>query len=441
MIRGTETVRKSVNSRAARIIAASLALLMLCALFTHLAVPASALDAPAVSNCEGAYLYNFENDEVLFEKDINKKLYPTSSVKIMTGIVAIEALGGDLDRTVTVTKTMMSAVSGNNVGYAAGDSATVRDLLYALLLNGANDAAYILAQTVSATTAEFVAKMNARASEIGALATNFTNPTGMHDDSMLTTVADMVKIAKFAYTLPLFMDITSTVSYKLSDGSEIWNRNCMITKYYEAGYYYSGARGLNAGSTPQGGHCVITTASNGELSYLAVVMGAEKVDTKLYSYIDAALMLDWAFKNYAYIDVLPADKIIKEMPVTLSSAVDYITIVPEEALRAYLPLDTDVDSELTLSYYTYSEELCAPVLKGDVVGVVTVSQGNAIVGSCQLIATGDVPRSDFLYALSKIEEFAKSRFFICTAVSAVVLSVVYVIVSAMIRGKRGARPF
>ena len=166
-----------------------------------LSVPSAALEDPTVSNAKGIYLYNLENNKAVFTQNAEEQVYPTSTVKIMTGILAIENLSERLDENITVTSSMLSAVSGNNIGLAAGEIVTIDSMIRALLVNGANDAAYVLAHTVSGSTEEFVTLMNTKAKELGAHHTHYTNPTGMHDENMYTTAEDTAQIAKYAYGL------------------------------------------------------------------------------------------------------------------------------------------------------------------------------------------------------------------------------------------------
>ena len=227
-----------------------------------LSVPSAALEDPTVSNAKGIYLYNLENNKAVFTQNAEEQVYPTSTVKIMTGILAIENLSERLDENITVTSSMLSAVSGNNIGLAAGEIVTIDSMIRALLVNGANDAAYVLAHTVSGSTEEFVTLMNTKAKELGAHHTHYTNPTGMHDENMYTTAEDTAQIAKYAYGLDLFMEATSSVRYSMpatntSAARTLHNRNCLLSVYYDKNYYNDQARGMNAGSTPQGGHCVV----------------------------------------------------------------------------------------------------------------------------------------------------------------------------------------
>ncbi len=399
--------------------------------------------APVISNCIGAYLYNFENDQVLLEKRTDERIYPTSTVKIMTGIVAIEALGDDLDREITVTREMLKQVAGNNIGLVEGEIVTVEQLLHGCLVNSANDAAIVLACAAYGSVEAFVAKMNEKAAWLGAYDTYYANPTGMHNDAMVTTVADTATIAKHAYSLPLFMEIVSTPKYVMeatnrSDYRNIYNRNCLISKYYNVSYYYKRAIGMNAGSTTQGGYAICAVAEEPAtgLTYLAIVMGAESVDGNLYNYVNAIRLFEWAFSSYTYLEVLPADRIICELPVELSSTLDYVTLVPKNAITVYLPTETVVETDIRYSYNTYTDTLAAPVETGQEAGTITVLLGDQILGSCPLVTTSSVARSEFLYFLARVRAFTGSRFFKATVVSAIVLTIGYVLLVAYLKERR-----
>lgn len=405
------------------------------------ALPVSAADEPQFANAKSAYVYNLDNKKAVYAYQDDEPVYPTSTVKMMTGILALEALSDRLDETVTVTAEMLSEVTGNNIGLKAGEQLTVRDLIGATLVNGANDAAYVLAYTVSGSASAFVQRMNARAAELGAHNTKYTNPTGIHNENMVTTARDTCTIALYAYNMDGFMDFASALSWtvkatNLKPVRTLYNRNCLLSLYYEKDYYYKKARGMNAGSTFEGGYCVVTTATDGDLTYLAVVMDADSVDGTIYSYTNAKNLLEWAFESFVYLDVLSPDQTVCEMPVTLATGIDYVTLVSKDTLSVFLPSDTDISKEISLSWTTETEELQAPIQKGQTVGRVTAMYNDEPIGTADLIATADISRSDVLYGLYKIGQFTKSRFFIAALVSAVVLSIAYVLGTAYLRQRR-----
>ena len=395
------------------------------------------MPGPEVERLEGAFLYNFENDQVLFEYDPEERVYPASTVKLMTAIVAFETFEGKLASKITVTSAMLNEVSGNKIGFYEGEIVTVEQMLNCMLINSANDAAIILAHACAGSTEEFVNLMNDKAVELGAYNTYYTNPTGMHNSAMVTTARDTGTIAKYAYHIPGFIEITSTPKYVMEatnrcDFRNIYNRNCMISKYY------SGAVGMNAGATQQGGYALCAVAEDAEdnLTYLAVVLGADGEDETYYNYINAERMLDWAFASYGYETVLSTSQMICEIDVNLSSTLDYVTLVPEREISVYLPASVNLERDIRYSYNTYEDAMDAPVEAGQEAGTITVIYGDEILGSCALITTSSITRSEFLYFLDRVGEFTGSRFFRATVVSAVVLSIAYVFIKASIRERR-----
>lgn len=398
--------------------------------------PVEPIGEPKVTNAKSAYLYNIENNKVIYSLAPDIPVYPASTVKIMTAIVALEALSGRMNETVTVTAEMLADVSGNNIGLDVGEIVSIEDMFGAMIVNGANDAAYVLAVTAAGSTAEFVRKMNAKATEIGANQTRYVNPTGLHDENMVTTARDTCTIAAYAYNIPQFMDISSLLKYnidKTNMNSErtVYNRNCLLSLYYEQEYYYDKARGLNAGSTYEGGYCVVTSARSGDLTYIAVVLDAESIDGTIYSFVNARNMLDWAFESYNYVDVLSPEQTVCEVPVSLALGIDHVTLVSGDTLSVYLPADADLETEITLSWTTDTEELQAPVKKNDKVGRVTAMYKGDPIGTADLIATADIERSDWLFSLYKIREFVGSTFFVAVLVSAVIFTVIYILGKAV----------
>ena len=392
---------------------------------------------PIIENCTGAYLYNFENDEVLYATGEKERIYPTATAKIMTGIIAIEKLGNNLSYSVTITEEMLKESGGIKMGLTVGEIVTVEQLLYAALVNNANDAVIALAYTVAGSVEDFVTLMNERASQLGAYDTHYTNPMGLHSDSMVTTIADTALIARHAYSIPLFMEIVSTPKYVMeatnqSDYRNLYNRNSLISKFYNSGYFYKRAIGMNAGSTSQGGYCICAVAEDpaSGLSYLAIVMGGKEIEGEIYSYANAIRLFDWAFESFTYIEVLRQDKIVCELPVNLSSALDYVTLVPETGITVYLPTSTIVSEDIRYSYNTYEDSLNAPISAGQPAGTITVLMGERIQGSCNLITTSSVTRSEFLYFLARMREFSKGRFFKATLISIVIFSIAYVFIKA-----------
>ena len=390
-----------------------------------------------------ALIADTTNLKFLYAKSVHEQMYPASLTKLMTALVAFDAFGDNLGTPITVTAAMLAEVTGNSIDFYEGEIVTAEQMLNCMLVNSANDAAIILAHAAAGSTAAFVERMNEKAAELGLVSSVYTNVTGMHDPKMTTTAADVADVAKACYAVPGLVDMTSQQKYtmpatNLSEERVIFNRNAMISKYYSTGYIYDAVVGLNAGATAQGGYNLAAVAKDEEsgLTYLAVVLGAEEYEGFFYSYVNGRRMFDWAFDAYGYRAVLLPSQVICELPVRLSSTVDFVTLVPKEALYVYLPTATNLDEAVKYSYNTTADALNAPIEAGAEAGSVTVLCDGEIIGAVPLVTTASVTRSEFLYFLERVTEFTHSRFFKGTIAAIIVLSILYVFIKAALREKR-----
>jgi len=290
--------------------------------------------------------------------------------------------------------------------------------------------------------ADFVRKMNEKALELGAVNTTYTNPYGIHNANMKTTLDDTLLIALYAYRIREFTEISSLAKYEmpktnLTAARNLHNRNYLIARNRETKYYYEGVIGMNAGSTSEAGYCLVTAIKEKGLSFLCIVMGAGESDSgDIYSYRYAKTLLQWAADAYAYIPLIDKSKIICELPVSLSNDTDHVTLRPANGIEKYLPADIDVASEIDVSYTLFTDSLEAPVEAGQVAGELLLTYRGEEVGRIDLVTTGEVDRTEFLYVLKKIEGVVTSRPFIAAAVSFLVLIVAYLLLVSRQRAQR-----
>ncbi len=416
-------------------------LAFLCIIFSAAVMALPSFAVPEIPDMDGAkavYFYNVEQKTVMAEKNAELQIYPASTAKLMTGLVALDVLSERLEETVTVTDEMLKGVSGNNIGLKSGERVTILDMLYGTLCGGANDAASVLAYTAAGNIESFVSLMNKKATELGAIDTHYTNVSGMHNPEMVTTAYDTFLIAKAASEDPLFIEITSESKYEmpktnLSAERNVYNKNFLISRYSETKYFNKYARGLNSGSTSQGGYCLATCTENEGQTYICVVMGAGEIDGNVLSYTVANSLIDWAYSSYGYVEVLSSDRLVCEVSVDLSEDVDYVTLRPANELTVFLPLDVDLESELVYSHKVTFPTLEAPVEEGQVAGFITVELDGKVLGTVDLVAMNKVERSEFLYGLKRIRDFTTSRPFIIAAVTFGVLLAVYIFGTAIYR--------
>lgn len=414
---------------------------VLISIFSLIYIPASAIDPTGVDldGAQAMYLYNIENDKVLYEKNIYEKIQPVSTVKIMAGLIAVENLGDKLDDVIVVTEAMIKDVAGQHYNIMAGHTLSVRDLLYLAFCGGCHKSINILAHVISGNPANFIAVMNSKAKALGMDDTFYTNATGMHSDTMYTTVSDITKLCIAASKNPLLMQITTTDAHtteRLGDRNFTFeNRNYLVGTGYTPLYYNPICHGLSAGSTTDSGYCVATVADNGDLSYLCIVMGAGIDDNgRIQSYDIANDLIDWAYTSWGYVEVISAGVTICEMPVTMSMDIDSVLIVPSKSFSAYLPTSTMLGTDITYSHSLNAEELQAPVSEGAFVGTITAYKDGQEIATVDLVTKTSVAQSEVLYTLTKIKEISQSRVFIASVVFAVCFLILYILIKALIRG-------
>lgn len=419
-------------------------LLAVFALIVPLCLTANASESfemPDLSHSKNVYLYNITADTLMFSKGADEIIYPGPTVKLMTAAVAIDCLGGNLNRIITIREDVIDEVRGNNINLRPDEKVTVLQLLNALIVGNSNDAAIVLAVEAAGSVGAFVIKMNELAQKLGASNTFYTNPTGMHDDDMVTTISDTAKIAMYLNRYDIFTEIAQKEFYILektnkSRERKIFNRNYFINTQTEYIYYSPYVKGMNAGATEEAGYCVVASSEYRNSEYLCIVMGSESDDNYIYSFRDAGLMLTWAYRSYAYRTVLKSSDIICSVPVRLSSQTDTIAIMPSVGIELYLPNEAVVGKDVTISWLLDIDELTAPIEENTVVGKVTLLYENKVVGQTDLVTKTAVARSDYLYIMSLAERFFKSPAFIVIAVLIVISTIGYIAFSVVTNTRR-----
>ena len=253
----------------------------------------SSVEKPAVSS-EAAVLYDASTGQVLFEKNGHKPMYPASTTKIMTALLAAEKL--PLSSTFTFSKSAAEGLESGytNVSMVTGDTMTAEDALYALMLKSACEVANGLAEAVSGDQASFAALMNSRAKELGCTDTSFKNASGLNDSTHLTSAYDMALITKAAFENETVRKVCSTLKWKLPASKKrgeltVSNSNKML--YKENSQYFEGIIGGKTGYTSKAGNTLCEVASVNGHTVVTVVM---KSNGKQYA--DTLALLNYAKK-------------------------------------------------------------------------------------------------------------------------------------------------
>ncbi|MBP3917574.1 MAG: D-alanyl-D-alanine carboxypeptidase [Clostridia bacterium] len=424
---------------------------LLCLLLTVLSVLplipcVHAVDDPENLTSQACLIYNLETDSILWGREIDTSVFPTSTVKIILGMLALEYYADNLDTVLTVPMEAISGAGGNVIGLVAGEEISVRHLLYAVLMSGANDAACVLAYTIAGNVTAFVNQMNAKAQQLGCRDTVYTNCTGVHDDNMRTTARDTLRIALYAYTNSNFMAMSSETRHIIPETNKrpertIVNRNFIVSTQYYTKYYNSLAKGMNAGNTKEGGYCLVTSIRKQGCTYIVVCMNSyyNEEENFIYTYSDCETLVDWAYNNYDFVSVVDNTTMICEIPVELSLDVDYVTLLPEKPIEMFLPKDIDIDTAITLNHILLSDTIEAPVAEGEIAGMLTVKYDGELVAAVNLVTKGSITRSEFLNFLTIVRRVVTSRTFaICVGIS-LLIALLYVLFTAVYREKARKR--
>ena len=272
------------------------------ALTVALALPGGAVYALPIQTAnaqESIYLINAVTGEVLLDQNSDQQRCVASLTKMMTALLLLES-GKDLDETITVPASLteefqnIRSQNGSTLLLAAGEQLRRIDLLYALLVCSANDAASVIAWDVAGSIPAFVQQMNARAAQLGCTNTRFSCPHGLYDDGNVSTAQDMGKIAIACAQYELYRQIADTLQYEipatnLHTARSIRSTNKMLDP--ENSCYRAYIHGMKTGFTTKAGRCYVTAAQQGDTIYGLVILGSDRKNI----YNEAAAILDWAF--------------------------------------------------------------------------------------------------------------------------------------------------
>jgi D-alanyl-D-alanine carboxypeptidase len=241
----------------------------------------TALKHPPELTAKSALLVDQDSGQTLFALHPDDPLPPASTAKIMTALVVLQQV--NLDDAVTISEAA-AATSGSRMGITAGETLTVRELLYGLLLPSGNDAAVALAEHVAGSEADFVELMNREATSLGLEATHFTGPHGMDADGQTSSAADLLTVAQAALQYPVFAQMAATQSVE-AGGLALTNTNELLGAY-------PGADGIKTGTSDAGGECLVASVTRQGHRLLAIVLGSQD------RYADVRAMLDFAANGW-----------------------------------------------------------------------------------------------------------------------------------------------
>lgn len=414
--------------------------LIFCLVTACLPARALALESPPVES-RAAVVMDRNTGEVFFSQNAEERVYPASITKIMTVLLAVEAIedglvsaGEEVTASAHISYDLIP--DGSSAGIVSGESMPLVNLLYCAMVSSANEACNAIAEHVGGSIPEFIARMNARAAELGCAHTHFANTHGLPDENHYTTASDFCRIAMEAASHELFMQIADTSSIEIpatnvSGVRKLNNSNALICadSIYGSGYLYPDAHGIKTGYTSAAGYCLVSTAERDGIELLAAVFGGEGNDAGRYTnFTDSITLYDWVFDNYSYQQVLDPNVNIASVDVSLGRDSDYVNLRPAGAVTLLLPNDYDA-SEFDYDMQVYSlqqgERVTAPVTAGEVLGEVSVLRAGQNCGTVKLVAASTVDLSRSQYIRTHIRETIHTAIFRWIFWSAVLILVLY----------------
>ena len=344
-------------------------LIVLICFQTNLSYASS--DTPNIS-AEAAILIDANSGAVLFNKNSENKMYPASTTKILTAIIAIEKC--NLDDIVIVHNSAIKVIpSGYSSAYLSdGEEISVSDLLKVFLIHSANEAGYVLAEHISGSIDEFSNLMNEKSNEIGCKNSHFLNPSGIHDDNHYSTAEDLAKIAQYCMKNSTFRSIVSMKSCTInktnkSDIRTYKNTNDLLNP--SSKYYVSECVGVKTGYTSEAKNCLISAFKKNGLNLISVVLGSPSLPSgESTRCIDSINLYKYGYTNYSIEKIASKDDIIQTLEIPNAN---------NETKQLDLKLETDVslikntktpDDSFEINI---GNNISAPIKENEIIGTVT----------------------------------------------------------------------
>lgn len=331
-------------------------------------------DLPQIG-CKAAYVADPVSGKVFYEKKAHKKMYPASTTKLLTALLVLEQC--NLDDTAVVSQRAVSLVPDGYVraNLQPGEELSVLDLLKALLIPSANDAAYVLAEHVAGSIEAFAAQCNQRAKELGCETLHFVNPNGIHSKNHYCSAYDLYLIANACRQYKTFNKIVllknftlpATNAYGKTD-RKFNNTNLLLDP--KSPYYYYGCTGIKTGHTDAAGECLVSGCSNENLNMVSVVLGGKIRGNENDRFSDTVKLFDFVNDHYDFRRI--ADKTVPLSHVTVKKATKNtaeLDVVIQSDIESVTPAGLTDDRILVQIHLP--EELKAPIQQNQVLGSVS----------------------------------------------------------------------
>lgn len=350
---------------------------------------------PMTLTSPAAILAEASTGTIIFEKNADEKREVASITKLMTALLVLEALDrGDVQLTDSVQVSQnAAAMKGSQALLDANATYSLEDLLRTTIMASANDSAVALAEYLCGNEDAFVARMNARAQELGMTNTMYVNCTGYPQEGQYTTARDVCTLCCEVAKHPAYTTYSSvwidTLTHPGGRVTDLTNTNRLVR-------FYDGCDGFKTGSTDAAKYCLAATAQKNGMRLVAIVLGTPVSQTR---FDEARAMLDYGFANYQRVVIANKGDLLGESLPVHCGAADTVELALGSGLSMLLKNGQQSGLKLELALPEYVD---APVAAGDVLGTVNVLLDGQVIAKLTCVAAADVPRPGFIEGLYRI---------------------------------------
>lgn len=357
-------------------------------------IPALAQEKPLAAGLEttaaSAVLMEPYSGRILFTKDPHKRLPIASVTKIMTMLLAVEAVEQGkvrLDDTVVASETA-AGMGGSQIFLAPQEEMSFYELLLSVATASANDASIAIAEHLAGSEQAFVHQMNERAKALGLKNTNFVNCTGLTVKGHYSSAYDQAIILREALEHPLFRKVSQVKEYDLRGGKfKLWNTNKLL-------WFYDGTDAGKTGWTEEAHYCLASSAVRDDLRLIAVVLGSPEPKSH---FRESIKLYNWGFANFKAVSFIPRGTKIREQPVEKGVA-PRVKVVTADHAAVVVPRGQDQGISFKIEL---PSKLTAPVKQGQVVGTYVATQKGKTLAKVTLVTAAEVRKA------TPLEEFLK----------------------------------
>lgn len=387
---------------------------------------------------QAVYMENLTTGDIIVDINADEERVPASLTKIMTAVVLLDYFKDDPGKLTsekvsgdTMAFDDIYGLGASNADIRQGEELCYLDLLYALMLPSACEAANIIAENISPSLSSFNFEMNAKAKELGMEHTYFNCSHGLLAQNNYTTCRDIATLCKYALENDTFKEVVATATYKLPpteehpDGTTISNTNKLVDPDTE--YYYEYCKGIKTGFMDEAGRCLASYAEKDGQTYLIVSMGAPAQDetgkSVMYNCIDHKTLYEWAFSHLQVKDFVNPVSEVCDAKILYGKS-DSVNLRPAEGYsRLWADYLKDSDIKKTV---TVSDKIIAPVKEGDVLGNMTLEYNGEVITTIDLVATGSVERNQTAARITVAKSFFVSDWLHLLILILVVVFLIYI---------------